>query len=81
MADSHGTTAPHVVWRLEHESRGTTFHATAEHAKAWAERLEPDGDTYWRWDDGDYRLKRHGETVAMIRSVEVLGSCAADSDG
>jgi hypothetical protein len=63
-----------VVWQLEHDGYGTTLHATSEHAKAWAERHEPGGNTYWRWDDGVSWLKRHGETIATIRPVEVLGA-------
>ena len=68
---------PHVVWQLEHEGYGTSLHATDDHAKVWAERREPDGDTYWRFDDGDYRFKRHGETIATIRRVQVLGAAPA----
>lgn len=64
----------HTVWQLDHDGRGTTLHASAEHARAWAERHEPGGGTYWRWDDGNYWFKRSGETIATIRPVEVLGS-------
>ena len=68
-----------VVWQLDHDGRGRTFHATDEHAKAWAEEHEPDGDTYWRWDDGTHWLKRHGETIATIRRVELLGPAPIDA--
>lgn len=66
--------APRTVWQLDHDGRGTTIHATAEHAKTYAESNEPDGKTYWRWDDGRYWLKRHGETIATIQPVRVLGA-------
>ena len=64
---------PHAVWQLDHDGYGRTLHATAGHAKAEAERREPDGDTYWRWDDGKYWFKRHGETIATIERAPVLG--------
>lgn len=63
-----------TVWQLDHELYGTTLHATDKHAKAWAERRELENDTYWRWDDGNYRFKRRGETIATIRQVKVLGA-------
>lgn len=76
---------PHTVWQLDHDGRGTTLHASAEHAKAQAESNEPDGDTYWRYDDGRYWLKRHGETIATIQPEQVLGAGEApeetDEDG
>lgn len=63
---------PHAVWQLDHDGYGTSLHASAYHAKAHAESREASG-TYWRWDDGRYWLKRHGETIATIQPVQVLG--------
>lgn len=75
--DATAHEGPHTVWQLEHEGYGVSLHAMDAHAKATAERREPAGETYWRWDDGDYWLKRHGETVATIRRVQVLGPAPA----
>jgi hypothetical protein len=63
----------YVVWQLDHEGYGSSLHATADHAKAQAERREASGSTYWRWDES-YRLKRDGETIATIQRVQVLGA-------
>lgn len=75
--ETGGRDGSNTVWQLEHEGYGTTLHATDEHAKAWAEGRELENDTYWRWDDHNYRFKRRGETIATIRRVPVLGPAPA----
>lgn len=76
LAEASTAATSRVVWQLDHEGRGGSIHATANHAKASAMQAEAEfgADTYWRYDDGNYWLKRDGETIATIRAVQVLGS-------
>lgn len=76
----HAEQGADFVWQLEHDGYGTTIHASSYHAQDWAENREPGGDTYWRYDDGTHWLKRHGETIATIRPVEVLGAGTAKEE-
>lgn len=64
---------PLTVWQLDHDGFGRSLHATAEHAKAEAERRETVGGSYWRYDE-NYWFKRDGETIATLERVPVLGA-------